>query len=222
MSTHWFPLVLLNCFLRTNCYKINTHISILYINWYNLRVEIMHNIKNKKAIITTRLKIINYLNVFKPELIVAGYIWWTAGKQADCKSLSHQEFLTSSLMADGSMITMTIEMTNKTVTSSIHIPISTSERWGELLGGIQGDADLNMINGEPGLQIPSSSNSQSASDRPQLKVASAITARTCRLFLPRAQEGETFGCSLSPDHNIKGQRQSVQLDQSLTWQHLSQ
>lgn len=91
------------------------------------------------------------------------------------------------------MITMTIEMTNKTVASSVHIKISSSEKWGELQGGIRWDADLNMINGGPGLQIPSSSHSQSASDRPPLKVASAITAHTHRLFLPRAQEGRRLG-----------------------------
>ncbi|CAB1413243.1 unnamed protein product [Pleuronectes platessa] len=50
-----------------------------------------------------------------------------------------------------------------------------------------------MINGGPGLQISSSSHSQYASDRPPLKVASAITAHTDRLFLPRAQGGRLGG-----------------------------
>lgn len=63
----------------------------------------------------------------------------------------------------------------------------------ELRRGIQSDADLNMINGGPGLQIPSSSHSQADSDRLPLKVASAITANTHRLFLPRAQEGRCLG-----------------------------
>lgn len=78
-----------------------------------------------------------------------------------------------------------------------------------LRGGIQWDADLNMINGGPGLQIPSSSCSQPLPDRLPLKVASAITAQTRRLFVPRAQEGEMSGCRLSLDHNRKGYRRSA-------------
>lgn len=87
------------------------------------------------------------------------------------------------------------KMTNKAEASSVHIKISLVEKWGELGGGIQWDADLNMINGGPGLQIPSSSRSQSACDRLPLKVAPAITAHTHRLFLPRAQEGRLLGAA---------------------------
>ena len=87
------------------------------------------------------------------------------------------------------MITMSTEMTNNTVASSVHIKISEERADPERERGIHSDADLNMINGGPGLQIPSSSRSQSASDRLTLKVAFAIIAHTHRLFLPRAQEG---------------------------------
>lgn len=81
------------------------------------------------------------------------------------------------------------------------------------------DADLNMINGGPGLQIPSSTNSQSASDRPPLKVASAITARTHSPSVSaQSSGGETSGCCLSPDHNAKkGQARSILLDRSSTY-----
>lgn len=57
-----------------------------------------------------------------------------------------------------------------------------------------------MINGGPGFQIPSSSLSQSASDRLPLKVASAIAAHTCRLFLPTAQEERRLGAKLRSQH----------------------
>lgn len=66
-------------------------------------------------------------------------------------------------------------------------------RSGRLRGGIQQDADLNMINGGPGLQIPSSSCCQCASDRPLLKVASAITAHTLHLF--PSMRGRSLGVS---------------------------
>lgn len=82
-----------------------------------------------------------------------------------------------------------------------------------------------MINGGPGLQIPSSSCCQCASDRPPFKVASAITAHTLHLFLSKAREGGGGGISggcLSPDHNIKSQRHSVELDWNLPPKHISQ
>lgn len=103
------------------------------------------------------------------------------------------ETLTSLIRTNGRMITATEEVTNKSLLPHLSILTWAQMRGEQLRGDIQWDADLNMINGRPGLKFPSNSCSQSAPDRRTLKVPCAITANTLCLFVPKAQEGRCLG-----------------------------
>lgn len=65
----------------------------------------------------------------------------------------------TSIMSNGSTITTTTAQTRKTVASSVHIKISSGEKWRAYGAGGQRNADSNVINGETDLQMAPSSSS---------------------------------------------------------------